>query len=349
LSDGTGAAAPVHAPALRAATFLRATAFVSVVAATLGLVVAPGLRGVASDAVVEPVNRLAWALSYFMCGLVVTTIIAATFELARAPRVSVVTRAAAIGAAGGVLALSAPALARSLPSQVALALAVSAGVGTLAAAWEGMRRPHTRAVAVVLATFAFAALARVVSWELARIAGDASSMRLYTISRGVATGALVVEGLGQMLAAAWLGTRSRLMGQALSSAAVAGAFLLTWNAARGASDMAAPWQSALHVALGSVPGLPPPFGMSALAVFLVVCSILLALVAAVQLRAVAAVVFALSLGLLGRGSFDVPLHALAAVAGALWLMVATTDDRAMWRSLLAERETATSPRSSHRP
>jgi hypothetical protein len=193
-------------------------------------------------------------------------------------------------------------------------------------------------VAVVLATFAFASLSRVVSWELARIAGEQSSMRLYTISRGVATGALVVEGLGQMFAAAWLGTRSRLLGQALSSAAVAGAFLLTWNAARGASDMAAPWQSALHVALGSAPGLPQPFGMSALAVFLVVCSILLALVAAVQPRSVAAVVCALSLGLLARGSFDVPLRALCAVAGSLWLMVATLDDRAMWRSLLAERE-----------
>jgi hypothetical protein len=340
LSDGngSGAVAPPRSPAVRASTFLRGTAIVSVVATSLGVVVAPGLRGVAQDAVVERVNALAWALSYFMCGLVVTTIMAATFELARAARVNVVTRAAAIGASGGVLALAAPALARSLPSSVALALAVAASVGTFAAAWEGVRRPHTRAVAVVLATFAFASLTRVVSWELARIAGEQSSMRLYTISRGVATGALVVEGLGQMFAAAWLGTRSRLLGQALSSAAVAGAFLLTWNAARGASDMAAPWQSALHVALGSAPGLPQPFGMSALAVFLVVCSILLALVAAVQPRAVAAVVCALSLGLLARGSFDVPLRALSAVAGALWLMVATLDDRAMWRSLLAERE-----------
>jgi hypothetical protein len=311
---------------------------VSVVAAALGVVVAPGLRGIASDAVVEPVNRLAWAASYFMCGLLVTTILGATFELARASRVNIAARAAAIGASGGALALAAPSLARTLPSAVALALAVAASVGCLAAAWEGLRRPHTRAVAVVLATFAVASLGRVASWEIARYAGEASSMRLYALSRAVATGALVVEGLGQMFAAAWLGTRSRLFGQALSSAAVVGAFLLTWNAARGASDMAAPWQSALHVALGSAPGLPPPYGMSALAVFLVVCSILLALVAALQPRAVAAVVFALALALLGRGSFDAPLRALSAVAGALWLMVATIDDRAMWKSLLAERE-----------
>jgi hypothetical protein len=339
LSDASSAAATPRAPALRFATFLRSTALVSVVGAVLGVVVAPGLRGIASDAVVDPMNKLAWAASYFMCFFVVTAIIGATFELARASRMNVVTRAAAIGASGGTLALAAPALARPLPSAVALALAVAASAGCLAAAWEGMRRPHTRAVAIVLGTFAVASLARVVSWELARYAGDASSMRLYTMSRGVATGALVIEGLGQMLAAAWLGTRSRLLGQALSSAAVVGAFLLTWNAARGASDMAAPWQSALHVALGSAPGLPQPlWNMSALAVFLVVGSILLALVAAVQPRAVAAVVFALSVGLLGRGSFDAPLRALCAVAGGLWLMVATTDDRAMWKSILAQRE-----------
>jgi len=344
LTAASSAAATPRAPALRFATFLRSTAIVSVVAAVLGLVVAPGLRGIASDAIVEPMNRVAWGASYFMCFLVVTTIVAATFEVARASRMNVMARAAAIGASGGALALSAPALARPLPSAVALALAVTTSIGCLAAAWEGTRRPHTRAVAIVVATFAVASLARVVSWELARFAGEASSMRLYTLSRGVATGALVVEGLGQMFAAAWLGTRSRLLGQALSSGAVAGAFLLTWNAARGASDMAAPWQSALHVALGGAPGLPQPFGMSALAVFLICCSILLALVAAVQPRAVAAVVFALSLALLGRGSFDAPLRALAAVAGALWLMVATTDDRAMWKSILAERQkSVTSP------
>jgi hypothetical protein len=78
--------------------------------------------------------------------------------------------------------------------------------------------------------------------------------------------------------------------------------------------------------------------MSALAVFLVCGSILLALVAAVQPGAATAVVLSLSLCLLGRGAFDAPLRALAATAAGLWLMVATTDDRAMWAALLARRD-----------
>jgi hypothetical protein len=336
-----GASLPLRAPVLRASGFLRLTAGVSVIAAAFGLVVAPGLRGVAADAVVDPMNRIAWALAYFMCGLLVAAIILAMTELARAFRIPVGARGAVIGATGAVLALSTPALARTLPAPVAIALAVAASLVTFTSAWVSLRRPHTRAVGLVLAAFAFAALARVTSWEIARAAGESSSVRLYALSRGIATGAVVVEGLGQMFAAAWLGTRSRLLGQALASAAVAGAFLLTWNAARGADDLAAPWQSALHLALGGASGLPQPFGLAAVSVFLVVASILLALVAAVQPRSVAAVVFALSLGLLGRGSFDVPLRALSATAGALWLMIATIDDRAMWQSILQGRERPT--------
>jgi hypothetical protein len=309
---------------------------VSVVATIFGLIVAPGLRGVASDAVVGPMNRFAWTLSYLMCGLVETTIILAAVELARASRVSAFPRGVAIGASGAVLALMMPALALTLPAPAAIGLSISTILVCGASAGASLRRPHTRAVGLVLLAFAFAALIRVVSWEVVKTAGESSNVRLYRLGSGAATLALVVEGLGQMFAAAWLGTRSRLLGQALASAAVACAFLLTWNVARGAGEFAAPWQAALHVALGGAPWLPQTTAMNALAVFLVVASILLALVAAVQPRPVTAVAFALSMGLLGRGSFDVPLRALAAAASGLWLMVASIDDRALWRSLVPD-------------
>jgi hypothetical protein len=336
--ESADAAPYARAPALHAAFYLRSTAILSVVAAVFGLVVAPGLRGIARDGVVAPMNRFAWALAYAMCGLVVTTIVLAAIELARASRIAVGARGAVIGAAGAVVALSAPSLARTLPSGLAIALALSAVIVSLISASVSLSRAHTRAVGMVLLAFAFAALARVVSWEVAKRAGDASSVRLYQVSQWIATAAVVSEGLGQMFAAAWLGTRSRFLGQALAAAAVAGAFLLTWNAARGSTDFAAPWQAALHVALGRSSGLPAPLGSSVFPVFLVVASILLALVAAVQPRPAAAVVFALSLGLLGRGSFDVPLRALSATAGALWLMIAGIDDRALWHSRMGSRQ-----------
>ncbi len=84
-------------------------------------------------------------------------------------------------------------------------------------------------------------------------------------------------------------------------------------------------------------GLPHPYGPDGLPIFLLAASILLAGVAAAQRRQVVAVVSALSLSLIGRGVFDVPLHALAAAAAAVWLTRVAGDERAMWQAILASR------------
>jgi hypothetical protein len=209
---------------------------------------------------------------------------------------------------------------------------------TLAAVWEGLRATHTRGVAIIMGAFGIAGLLHLVAWQVGSVAGDRASTSLYGVAQGIATAAVLFEAFGQMAAAAWLGTRSRVMGQGLSSLAVAVAFILTWGAAHGASPTAAAWEAGLHTALANAAGLPPPLGLSALATFLACASMLLALAAALQPRQVAAVVCALSLALLGRGVFDVPLRALASTAASLWLMVALIDDRAMWKSLIEQRE-----------
>ena len=83
-----------------------------------------------------------------------------------------------------------------------------------------------------------------------------------------------------MIAAAWLGTRSRFGGQVLSSIAIGLAWVLTYGAALGASATAKPWEAAAHVALATATGLPHPYGPNGLGVFLLAASILLAGVAA---------------------------------------------------------------------
>jgi hypothetical protein len=323
---------------LRVSWLLRTAAVAGALGSALGIVVAPGLRGIATDRLVDAANRLSWTFGYFMAGLLVTAIVLACVELSRDSRIPMVIRAVAIGASGGVLSFAAPSLLTRLPSILALMLVFATSFVSLAAGAVAMRARHTRAVAIVVTAFALAALLRFGAWELAKLAGDRLSQRLYAYSRGVQTGSFVVEGLGQMVAAAWLGTRSRVIGQTMSSAAIAGAFFVTWGAARGALATALPWQSALHLALADAPGLPPPYGLNAFAIFLVVAAILLSLVAAVQPRQVVAVVTALSLALVARGAFDVPLHALSATAGGLWLMVSIGDPRSMWKSLVDTRE-----------
>jgi hypothetical protein len=101
------------------------------------------------------------------------------------------------------------------------------------------------------------------------------------------------------------------------------------------------WQAVLHKALGDAAGIPSPYGLDAVATFLVPASIFLALVAAAQPRQVVAVVTALAFALLSRGAFDAPLRALCVVVAALWASLASSDERAMWRHLIDDRNRRT--------
>jgi len=317
---------------------LRTTAVSTFAAAVAGVMVAPGLRGLAPDRIVVRTNQLGWTLAYFAVGLLVSAIVAAVIELSRGARSRSAVTGAAVAAGGLVAALAVPAMLRPLPPQLAVGLAVVASSVAALGGVRGLRAQHTRAVGLLMLSMAVAGLARVVAWDLARRAGDSGNTGLYAASRVVATAALGFEGFGQMLAAAWLGTRSRVLGQLLSSVAVGLAWLLTYAAAVGASVDARPWQAAAHIGLATATSLPQPYGPPGLAVFLLAASILLAGVAAVQRGQVVAVVTALALSLIGRGAFDVPVHALAAAAAGLWLILAGSDERAIWQSLLATRD-----------
>jgi hypothetical protein len=332
-------------PSSETAWLLRTTAVVGFLAALAGVLVAPGLRGLARDRVVDAGNRVAWTLAYAMCGLLAALIVMATLEVSRTARRQTVWTGIGVSAAGLALALAAPALLRPLQTSAATGLAVVTSFAVLVGAAQGFRARHTRAVALVMISLATAAIFRVVAWNLARAAGDWGSTQLYATARVVATVALGFEALAQMIAAAWLGTRSRLGGQALASVAIGLAWILTFSASRGANATASRWEGAAHVAVASALGLPHPYGPDGLAVFLLAASILLAGVAAAQRRQVVAVVMALSLSLIARGVFDVPLHALAAAAAAVWLTRVAGDERAMWEAILASRETRrSSPR-----
>jgi hypothetical protein len=67
-------------------------------------------------------------------------------------------------------------------------------------------------------------------------------------------------------------------------------------------------------------------------------SILFAAVAVIRPGPAPAITSALALFLIGRGAYDVPLRALSACVGATWLLVASVDERTMWRALAARRD-----------
>jgi hypothetical protein len=161
---------------------------------------------------------------------------------------------------------------------------------------------------------------------------------MYDLASGTASAGVVLEGVGQLAAAAWLGTRGKLAGRILSNLAIAAAFIVTWGAARGVHPGASTWMAVLHSALADAPGTPPPLGLAAVATFLACCAIFLGLVAVLQRGQVVAVTASLSLALLARGTLDVPVRALAIAAAGHWVLLAMIDDRSMWRTLVAQRE-----------
>lgn len=329
---------PPSSPGLAAGWLLRAAAFSAVAAGVTALILAPGVRGNASEAVVVAADRAAAALAYFLVALLVALVAWGSTELVlRANSIGVPSRIALVVSGAAVVFLSGPGLFDRLLPGVAVLVSAAAIVAVIAGAFVSARAPHTRAMSGVLFALAFAAIARLAAWELAMAASERTSVELYDVSRALATAGVMLEAVSQLVAVTWLGTRSKLAGQVGSSAALVGAFVLTWGVAKGVHSDASLWQAMLHTALADAPGVPPPFGLDAVATFLVPASLLLACVSAAQPRQVVALVATLSLGLVSRGSFDAPLRALCAVAAAQWAALAGTDERAMWRTLLDDR------------
>jgi hypothetical protein len=335
---------PPSSPGLAAAWLLRAAAFAAVAAGISGVILAPGVRGNASEAVVNAADRAAAVLGYFLVSLLVALVLWGAFELAKVRGLGVPPRVALI--ASGMVGVACGLVGLSLGHQgqrqqfedCAVVLCAVAAVGAIAGAYASSRAPHTRAAAGMLLAFAFAAISRLGAFELATAAGERASMQLYGFSRGLATAGVLFESFGQFLAVTWLFTRSRLWGQLGAAAALFGAIAVTWGVAKGLHSGASLWEAVLHTALGDAAGVPLPYWLEKVAVFLVPASLLLALVAASQPRQVVAVTATVSLALVSRGAFDAPLRALCAIAAAQWAALAGADDRAMWRTLIEDRK-----------
>jgi len=330
--------APRSSPGLAAGWLLRVAGFASVAAGLTALVVAPGVRGNASESIVVVADRASAVLAYFLGAVLVALVVWGALELVRVLGVGLLPRLALIGTGGLVALLALFSFKARLPFPIPVVFSIAASVAAIAGAWASARAPHTRAAAGLLISFAFAALARLAAWKLAMSASDQGSMQLYDVSRGLATAGVLFEGFGQLVAVAWLGTRSKLWGQVGAFVAVVGALVLTWGVASGVHSGASLWQAMLHTALADAPGVPSPFWLEKVAVFLVPSSLLLALVSVAQPRQVAAVVAIMGLGLVSRGAFDAPLRALCAVTAAMWSTLACTDERAMWRTLIEDRK-----------
>lgn len=315
---------------------LALTAAIGVLAKILGVIVVPGLRGLAKQHVVVVTETAAALVAYLFALLLVALVAVASFELARLNRVSGLVRSVVVGSAGLLVALAAPAIVQRIPARAAIALAIVTSIVAFVAGATAARTARTRALGTVVAALAFAGLLRAIGWLLAAVAGQIVSLDLYLVARGFSTAAVAVQALATLVAAAWIGTRSAWRGRMLANGAIIAALALTYLAAREEATPPPPVLAVLRRALGAAAGVPTPFALESIAAFLLPASLLLAIVALVQ-RAPRAIVGSLALALVAQGSFDVPLQAIAMATAAQWTLLAMVDERAMWAPLLEAR------------
>ncbi len=321
------------------------TAGVAVAAKIAGVIVAPGIRGEATQGTVENVEWASGTLAYVLAALLVALVCGGSFELARAKRLNVGSRGTVVGLAGLVVALASPAVVMRLHTVAAILLALVTAVVALVAGVTAIRAPHTRALGAVLALLGGCGLFRPVAWEISAFAADRASLGLFRAAVVFASAAVVLHALATLLAAAWLGTRSLWRGRVLANVVVVLAFVVTYFAARETDGAPSALESFLHASvaqMGQSGGVMLPWGLDKIAMFLVPASIVLAIVALVQRAQPAAIVASLALALLSHGSFDVPLQALAICAAAQWMLLAQVDERGIWATLVRERKEPTS-------
>lgn len=321
-----------------AAGALILTAIVGLLAKTLGVLVQPGMRGIASQKTMDTTEIATAALGYVFAALLVALVCGGSFELARVRRIGVPVRGTVVAISGLVVALASPSVVQRLHTPAALALAVVAAVVVSVGGISAARSAQTRAVGAVLAMMALSGIVRPVAWLTASLAGDRASLGLYHFARGLSTAGVAIQALATLLAAAWLGTRSKWRGRMLANGAIVLAFVITYLAARETESPPSSIEAVLRGSLAQAAGVPSPYALASIAAFLVPASILLAGVALLQRGQPAAVVCALALGLLSQGAFDVPLQALAAVAATQWALLAMVDERSMWTALARERQ-----------
>ncbi len=301
------------------------TAVVAIAAKTVGVVVAPGARGVAGESVVVFLDRASGTLAYTLTALLVALVCGGSFELARARAVNAAARGTVVAVSGLVVALASPAVVERLSTAPSVALSVVTSTTALLAGGVVLRAPHTRVLGGVLGLLGICGLLRVAAWETSAVAFDRANYALVDVARGFATAATALQALAVLVATAWVGTRSKWRGRILANVAILGAFGITWLAARSSPSPSA-IEAVLRTSLPAAAGVPTPYLLQSIAAFLVPASILLAGAALLQ-PSRSAVTCALAFALLSHGAYDVPLHALLVTTSAQWAMLAMADDR----------------------
>ncbi len=285
----------------------------ALLATCLGRALAPALPGwrVGLSATISELEQLAAFLSQF---LVVMGVATALRLLSSSLRYRLpLFRPIAVVCCALALPLILFSSRQRLESSWLVALVLLSGLVGAGAAIASLRHRHSRAAGLVLALVTLGSLVSASARLLALDAGELSRAGLFAVSRGVATGALLLDIASLGVAGLWL-ARQWVGGAWIASGIGFGALAVGLAAVHGAS--AAAWRVVMGRALDSLTGHPDPVLPLAVRYAAELGAVGLSAWALVH-RGPAAVGVTLCFSLLARVSGDVPLCALMLVLSAL--------------------------------
>jgi hypothetical protein len=324
--------------------WLRPLALLAIAATVVGRAVAPSLRGivVGVDVWIARAELLGGVLSHMMLLAMVGMLMAITLAVLRLPRLPLAYRLVATALAGIVLGLSAPASSARLSPEFSASLSLVSIVIAILGTTQALVAPHTRVLGVLLGLMSLAALTRQTGWLLALIGGGRALGGVALLGRGVATIALLFQGLGATLALLWLATRKRRVASVGTTLAMFTAMSISWLAARVDGGGLAVWKATIGRSALRLLSPPVPLVSQGIRVFLVSLSLLLAGLALSNRRDAPAVVGTLALILIAGVDTDVPLCSLTLAVASLAAALAAHDPRsAFWsqagRALAGQR------------
>jgi hypothetical protein len=301
------------------AAVYRGLAILALLASLIGRGLAPALPGSKAGIAIWIMlgDRIAALLSQLLLVGGSMVLIRLLLVMLRDQRLSAVYRLLIVPAGAAVVALVVSSAAQSLEAEVSLGLAVCSASIAAAAAPLALRSPATRAVGLVLALAAVAALLHVLARLVAFRASDQALASLFMVARGISTAAFIFDAASLAAAGAWLAAPHWRRGAIAGGALIAVSAVLTWGALHGSRFDAPHWQVLAGRALGEMVRHPTPLVAPALRYLAEVCALIIAGIAALAPKRVPVITAALSLTLLARGSTDVPLLALVMTLAAL--------------------------------
>lgn len=310
---------------------VRPVAVLAVVATVLGRALVPAMRGVVGGEGpwLDRLEVLSALASQLMLVTLATLLVAITFSVLRLTRLPLAYRLGATALAGVVLGLAMPASVARLGPTFSSILALAAIAAAMLGTAQALVAPHTRAAGVLLGLMAIGALTRQVAWGMAIAGGEKAFVRVAMAARGVATGALVIEGIAVGVAMLWLATRQRRIASIGTSVALMIALLGSWIGERIDLVAASPWKLAFARAVNRLVSPPPPLLIgSPVRLFVATLAVSLAAAAVLTRRETPAIVGTLALVLLAGVDADIPLCALSLAVASLAAALAAHDPAA---------------------